>query len=67
MLASLVGSAVALVAVAGYTDALVATLLMQDGVPSAGNDLDTADIEKQLTVLEQELLVLTSSPPSGEI
>jgi hypothetical protein len=55
------------VAVAGYTDALVATLLMQDGVPSAGNDLDTADIEKQLTVLEQELLVLTSSPPSGEI
>lgn len=55
------------VAVAGYTDALVATLFMQDGVPSAGNDLDTADIEKQLTVLEQDLAALTAAPPSGEI
>jgi hypothetical protein len=55
------------VAVAGYTDALVATLFAQDGVPSAGNDLDTADIEKQLAVLEQELAALTAAPPSGEI
>jgi hypothetical protein len=55
------------IAVAGYTDALVATLFMQDGVPSAGNDLDTADIEKQLGVLEQELTLLTATPPSGEM
>lgn len=54
-------------AVAGYTDALVATLFMQDGVPSAGNDLDTADIEKQLNALEHDLAALTTSPPTGEM
>lgn len=55
------------VAVAGYTDALVATLFAADGVPSPGNDLDTADIEKQLGVLEQELMALTIAPPTEEM
>jgi hypothetical protein len=43
------------VAVVGYTDALVATLFSQNGVPlnGAGHDLD--DVERQLDALEQEL------------
>ena len=52
------------VAVAGYTDALVAELYVQDGVPSAGNGLEPADVERQLGALERELLAVTA-PPSG--
>lgn len=48
------------VAVAGYTDALVAELYVQDGVPSAGNALETADVERQLEALEHELQALTA-------
>ena len=54
------------VAVAGYTDALVAELFIKDGVPSAGNELETADVERQLAALEQEFKALTT-PPTGEI
>jgi hypothetical protein len=43
------------VAVVGYTDALVATLFSQNGVPTPGADHDFSDVERQLDALEQEL------------
>jgi hypothetical protein len=43
------------VAVVGYTDALVATLFAQNGVPSFSADHDVGDVERQLDALEQEL------------
>jgi hypothetical protein len=43
------------VAVVGYTDALVATLFSQNGVPSFTADHDVGDVERQLNALEQEL------------
>jgi hypothetical protein len=43
------------VAVVGYTDALVATLFSQNGVPAPGPDHDFAEVERQLDGLEQEL------------
>jgi hypothetical protein len=55
------------VAVAGYTDALVATLFAHDGVPSESNELETADVEKQLGQLEQELAALVAAPRSREM
>ena len=47
------------VAVVGYTDALVATLFAQNGVPSPDNELDGAEIERQLDAVEQELAATT--------
>jgi hypothetical protein len=43
------------VAVVGYTDALVATLFSQNGVPALDPDHDFAEVERQLDALEQEL------------
>lgn len=43
------------VAVVGYTDALVATLFTQNGVPAPHSALDHHDIEKQLEQIEGEL------------
>jgi hypothetical protein len=43
------------VAVVGYTDALVATLFAQNGVPAPDSALDTHDIERQLEQIEAEL------------
>lgn len=43
------------IAVVGYTDALVATLFSQNGVTSFGADQDSAEVERQLDALEQEL------------
>lgn len=43
------------VAVVGYTDALVATLFSQNGVPLQGADHDVGEVERQLDALEQEL------------
>jgi hypothetical protein len=43
------------VAVVGYTDALVATLFSQNGVPSFGADHDVGEVERQLDSLEHEL------------
>jgi hypothetical protein len=43
------------VAVVGYTDALVATLFSQNGVPAIGGDHDFGEVERQLDALEQEL------------
>ena len=50
------------VAVVGYTDALVATLFAQNGVPTAGAEYDRAGVERQLEVLEQELNSLVRQP-----
>jgi len=43
------------VAVVGYTDALIATLFSQNGVPLSSTDQDLAEVERQLDALEQEL------------
>lgn len=43
------------VAVVGYTDALVATIFAQNGVPAQLTEHDAGDIDRQLTSLEAEL------------
>ena len=43
------------VAVAGYTDALVAQLFAHDGVPGADSALDPAEVERQVGALEKRL------------
>ena len=43
------------VAVVGYTDALVATLFSQNGVPSISVSSDFGEVARQLTSLEREL------------
>jgi hypothetical protein len=47
------------VAVVGYTDALVATLFSQNGVPVYGSQHDVGEVERQLDALEQELQAVT--------
>jgi hypothetical protein len=42
-------------AVVGYTDALVATLFAQNGVPATEAELDASDIERQIDAIEIEL------------
>jgi hypothetical protein len=49
------------VAVVGYTDALVATLFAQNGVPSFATEYDPTDVERQLDAIEQELQGLIKS------
>ncbi|HET7043178.1 MAG TPA: hypothetical protein VFI13_14255 [Gemmatimonadales bacterium] len=53
------------VAVAGYTDTLVAELFAHDGVPSAENALETADITRQVEGLELEFRALRTPPAGG--
>jgi hypothetical protein len=43
------------VAVVGYTDALVATLFAQNGVPAFQLEYDGADVERQLDAIEHGL------------
>ena len=52
------------VAVVGYTDALVATLFAQNGVPSFATEYDAADVERQLVGFERQLHGLTRNQPS---
>ena len=47
------------VAVVGYTDALVATLFSQNGVPLSTMDQDVGEVDRQLDALEQELQVVS--------
>ncbi len=49
------------VAVVGYTDALVATLFSQNGVPAFGSSHDFGDVERQIKLLEQELRAVAKS------
>lgn len=53
------------VAVVGYTDALVATLFAQNGVPSRQAELDSPEIEKQLEVIENDLAATTGNANKG--
>jgi hypothetical protein len=46
------------VAVVGYTDALVATLFTESGVPAPGSEFDPSEAERQIVSLEQELAAL---------
>lgn len=48
------------VAVVGYTDALVATLFTENGVPAPGSEFDPAEAERQIVALEQELSALSA-------
>jgi hypothetical protein len=48
------------VAVVGYTDALVATLFSQNGVPLHGAEHDVAEVERQIDALEQELQAVST-------
>lgn len=43
------------VAVAGYTDALVAQLFAHDGVPTEDNQLDAEEVERQVGEIERQL------------
>jgi hypothetical protein len=43
------------VAVVGYTDALVATLFAQNGVPTPSSEYDSTEVERQLHALDSEL------------
>jgi hypothetical protein len=47
------------VAVVGYTDALVATIFAQNGVPSAGTAVDGEEVSRQLEQIEGELAAVT--------
>jgi hypothetical protein len=49
------------VAVVGYTDALVATLFSQNGVPSFGANHDFSEVERQIKSLEHELRAIAGS------
>ncbi len=55
------------VAVVGYTDALVATLFAQNGVPSHESELDSGDIERQLEIIENDLAATTGKANKGEV
>ncbi len=46
------------VAVVGYTDALVATLFSQNGVPTPHGDFDAGEVERQLAAMEQDLAAI---------
>ncbi len=46
------------VAVVGYTDALIATLFAQNGVPAAGSEFDAAEVDRQLKGMEHKLSVI---------
>ena len=48
------------VAVVGYTDALVATLFTEHGVPAPGSEFDPEEAARQTYQLEQELAALTA-------
>jgi len=55
------------VAVVGYTDALVATLFSQNGVPSHDAEMDPTDIEKQLDAIECNLATTTGKANRGRV
>ena len=47
------------VAVVGYTDALVATLFSQNGVPEVKEDFNADDVERQVEAIEEKLASVT--------
>jgi hypothetical protein len=53
------------VAVVGYTDALVAALFAQNGVPALHSEQDAAEGDRQVEALEQELASLVRRTPTA--
>ncbi len=51
------------VAVVGYTDALVATLFAQNGVPAEVTEYNSRDVERQLEALENKLDTIIKRRP----
>lgn len=49
------------IAVVGYTDALVATLFSQNGVPVPSSEYDPSEVDRQLAALERELAGVSHS------
>jgi len=47
------------VTVVGYTDALVATIFAQNGVPGPGTAVDAEEVDRHLEQLEGELAAVT--------
>jgi hypothetical protein len=47
----------------GYTDALIATLFAQSGVPAIDTEYDAVEVERQLFAIEQELHGLIKRQP----
>jgi hypothetical protein len=45
--------------VVGYTDALVATLFAQNGVPTFVTEYDVVEVRRQLDAIEHQLAALT--------
>jgi hypothetical protein len=54
------------VAVVGYTDALVATLFAQNGVPGLTTEYDRTEVERQVEALEQELHSVVKGGHAGK-
>ena len=52
------------VAVVGYTDALVATLFAQNGVPSFVTEYDVAEVDRQLDAIEHQLAAIIKRQPA---
>jgi hypothetical protein len=50
------------IAVIGYTDALVASLIGRDGVPYAGAEIDPDEVERQLDSFEAALATISQRP-----
>jgi hypothetical protein len=51
------------VSVVGYTDALVATLFAQNGVPALATEFDAAEVARHLDGLEAELAAISHPQP----
>jgi len=47
----------------GYTDALVATLFAQNGVPAVGTEYDNGEVDRQLDAIEHQLAGLLKGQP----
>jgi hypothetical protein len=53
------------VSVVGYTDALVATLFAQNGVPALGTEYDAVEVTRHLDGLEAELAAVSGPQPDS--
>lgn len=53
-------------AVVGYTDALVATLFAQNGVPALDHEHDVGEINRQLAALENQLRQAAGRPATAD-
>ena len=51
------------VAVVGYTDALIATLFAQNGVPEQSTEYNSRDVERQIEALEKKLDTIIKRRP----